>query len=125
MNKDERVRLEDLEAQLSAGTTELRRYVEGNGFEWCEQESTVFNVTTAIGWLSGALQEAQRKLAEMQARTCATCKLQLKGLNHTYCHRSVKDGNFCGDPEYGCVCWQPRSNVPDEPASKTPVDTQP
>jgi hypothetical protein len=40
---------------VKAGTAELRRYVEGNGFQWCDDESTVFNVTTALGLMGGSI----------------------------------------------------------------------
>lgn len=63
-----RAELADLERQVDAGTRELRRYVEGNGFTWCEDEDTVFNVTTAIGWMGGAIDELHRKLAEARQR---------------------------------------------------------
>lgn len=44
-----------LRAEVKAGTAELRRYVEGNGFQWCDDESTVFNVTTALGLMGGSI----------------------------------------------------------------------
>lgn len=66
-----------LREQLSKGTAELRRYVEGNGFTWCEDESTVFNVTTAIGLMGGQI-EAQKQnvsaLREAVAVLRAACK---------------------------------------------------
>ena len=61
-----------LESELAAarqeaadGTAELRRYVEGNGFTWCDDESTVFNATTAIGLMGGALAAQKEKIRKM------------------------------------------------------------
>lgn len=45
-----------LNHSIAAGTRELRAYVEGNGFTWIEDESTVFNVTTAIGLMGGTIE---------------------------------------------------------------------
>jgi hypothetical protein len=68
---DAEVRAEAAACELAAGTAELRRYVESNGFVWCETESTVFNVTTAIGLLAGTIEALRAELAEQRATTQA------------------------------------------------------
>ena len=57
--------LREQSKQLTAGTAELRRYVEGNGFTWQEDETTVFNVTTAIGWLGGTVGTLRERVREL------------------------------------------------------------
>jgi len=86
---DARRLVKTLESQLAAarqeaadGTAELRRYVEANGFAWCDEESTVFNVTTALGWMGGALatqKETIRKLLTVDR----VCELYNEWLNET------------------------------------------
>ena len=61
-------RLAAVIAELRRGSAELRKYVEGNGFEWNENETTVFNVTTAIGLLGGTVEELRKHLAAAEAR---------------------------------------------------------
>ncbi len=56
-----------LQEELEDGTKELRRYVEGNGFTWCEYETTVFNVTTALGLLGGEIKALVGQRKELQA----------------------------------------------------------
>jgi DNA repair exonuclease SbcCD ATPase subunit len=58
--------LDTLKEQMRKGTAELRRYVEGNGFTWCDEESTVFNVTTAIGWMGGAIDALRKENEELK-----------------------------------------------------------
>lgn len=57
----------NLEQQVEAGTQELRRYVEGNGFTWCEEETTVFNVTTALGLLGGTVEAQNGIIQQLEA----------------------------------------------------------
>lgn len=56
---------------LAAGIAELRRYVEGNGFKWCEDEDAVFNVTTALGLMGGTIEVLQAENAAAHARIAA------------------------------------------------------
>ena len=55
------------ECELASGTAELRRYVEHNGFTWCETENTVFNVTTTIGHLAGTIDALRAEIAALMA----------------------------------------------------------
>ena len=55
-------RIVELQAELDAGAKELRRYVEGNGFIWCEEETTVFNVVSALGWMGGEIKMCHERL---------------------------------------------------------------
>lgn len=45
---------------------EIRKYVEGNGFQWQDDRSTAFNATTAIGWLGGALETAKKAAEDLE-----------------------------------------------------------
>lgn len=60
-----------LSKQVERGTAELRRYVEGNGFTWCDDEDTVFNVTTALGWMGGTIEALRDELTATRARLAA------------------------------------------------------
>jgi hypothetical protein len=66
--------LQALKENVRAGVAEMRRYVEANGFEWQDSLCDVDNVTTAIGWLGGALETANRMLREQISPGRQLCK---------------------------------------------------
>lgn len=57
--------------EVEAGIREMRLYVEGAGFEWCEDESAVFNVTTALGLLRGTIDNLQDEIKALEAKYLA------------------------------------------------------
>lgn len=91
----DRKHIAEMEAELAAGARELRRYVEGNGFQWCDDESTVFNVTTAIGLMGGTLAILNPKVKELEAElsrlrdnprtpdVCHRCKISIGAADAT------------------------------------------
>lgn len=54
--------------EVNAGIREMRLYVEGAGFEWCEDESAVFNVTTALGLLRGTIGNLNENYGALQLK---------------------------------------------------------
>lgn len=62
-----RQQLADTIANRDAGVIELRKWVEGAGFTWCEDETAVFNVTTALGWLRGEVESSHERIAALEA----------------------------------------------------------
>ncbi len=55
-------RIVELQAELDAGTKELRQHVEANGFKWCEDETTVSNITMALYWMGGESRMCHERL---------------------------------------------------------------
>lgn len=53
--------------QMDKGIAIMRRYVEANGFQWNEDQSVVFNVTTAIGWMGGTIEALREKEGKYKA----------------------------------------------------------
>lgn len=54
--------------EYDAGVAELKRYVEANGFTWQEDQTVVFNVTTAMGWMGGEIETCHETINALRAR---------------------------------------------------------
>ena len=89
-------RIAELETELERGAHELRRYVEGNGFEWQEDETAVWNATTAIGWLGGALAAIHKRGPEWRCETCLSFNALTYDCNSEWAPLKCVMNNFDG-----------------------------